>query len=200
MQRYCLTLDLVDDPELIFGYREHHQNVWPEVKQSILASGIRKLAIYLLGNRLCMVIEAEESFSFEVKAQSEASHERVQQWEALMWKYQQRLPMAKKGEKWMLMEEICFAGAISPGQTFASAVFEQQHIKKPGTMYALDPCHFDVRRSGRAREERCGQGGGFRKSFDAFGNCRDDFGSAHGTKMRVWDERDCSSPLPCRAL
>jgi len=51
MQRYCLTLDLVDDPEVIAGYREHHRNVWPEVKQSIIASGICSMAIYLLGNR-----------------------------------------------------------------------------------------------------------------------------------------------------
>jgi len=106
LQRYCLTLDLIDDPELIAGYLEHHRNVWPEVKQSILDSGICSMTIYLLGNRLCMVIETEASFSFEAKAESDANNERVQQWEALMWKYQQKLPMAKKGEKWMLMEEI----------------------------------------------------------------------------------------------
>ncbi len=99
-------LDLVDDPELIAGYREHHRNVWPEVKQSIVASGIYDMTIYLLGNRLCMVIEAEASFSFEAKAESDAKNEHVQQWEALMWKFQQRLPMAKNGEKWLLMEEI----------------------------------------------------------------------------------------------
>jgi L-rhamnose mutarotase len=106
MQRYCLTLDLVDDPELIAGYREHHRNVWPEVKQSILASGICHMDIYLLGNRLCMILETEDAFSFEAKAQSDANDARVQQWEALMWNYQQQLPLAKKGEKWMLMEEI----------------------------------------------------------------------------------------------
>jgi L-rhamnose mutarotase len=106
MQRYCLTLDLVDDPKLIAEYREYHRSVWPEVKQSIRASGICNMEIYLLGNRLRMVIETEASFNFETKTQNDASSERVQQWEALMWKYQQRLPMAKKGEKWMLMEEI----------------------------------------------------------------------------------------------
>jgi L-rhamnose mutarotase len=106
MQRYCLTLDLVDDPELIAAYREHHRKVWPEIEESILASGICKMEIYLLGNRLFMVLETEDSFSFEAKAESDANDERVQQWEALMWKYQQKLPMAKKGEKWMLMEEI----------------------------------------------------------------------------------------------
>ncbi len=106
MQRYCLTLDLVDDPELIAAYREHHRNVWPEIKESILTAGIRNMTIYLLGNRLCMVIDTEDSFSFEAKGVSDANNERVQQWETLMCKYQQRLPMAKQGEKWMVMEEI----------------------------------------------------------------------------------------------
>ena len=106
MQRYCLTLDLVDHPELIAGYREHHRNLWPEIKQSILSSGILHIEIYLLGNRLCMIIDTEDPFSFEAKAQIDANDTRVQQWEALMWKYQQKLPMAKHGEKWMLMEEI----------------------------------------------------------------------------------------------
>ena len=106
MQRYCLTLDLIDDPELIAAYREHHRNVWPEIKQSILDAGISRMEIYLLGNRLCMVIETEAFFSFEAKAHSDANNARVQQWEALMWRYQQKLPLAKDGEKWMLMEEI----------------------------------------------------------------------------------------------
>jgi L-rhamnose mutarotase len=30
----------------------------------------------------------------------------VQEWEELMWKYQQALPCAERGEKWMLMEKI----------------------------------------------------------------------------------------------
>jgi L-rhamnose mutarotase len=30
----------------------------------------------------------------------------VQEWEALMWKYQQALPKVKPGEKWMLMDRI----------------------------------------------------------------------------------------------
>jgi L-rhamnose mutarotase len=106
MQRYCLTLDLVDDPELIADYREHHRNVWPEINQNTRDAGICRMEIYLLGNRLCMVIDTEDSFSFEAKAESDVNNERVQEWETLMWKYQQKLPMAKEGEKWMLMEEI----------------------------------------------------------------------------------------------
>jgi len=30
----------------------------------------------------------------------------VQEWERLMWRFQQALPGAKEGEKWMRMERI----------------------------------------------------------------------------------------------
>ena len=106
MQRHCLTLDLRDDPELIAAYKAHHQKVWPEIIDSIKDSGITFMEIYLLGNRLMMVLEADDEFSFEKKAEMDRGNERVQEWEKLMWEYQQALPMAQPGEKWMLMEKI----------------------------------------------------------------------------------------------
>ena len=106
MQRHCLTLDLKNDPELIAAYKAHHQKVWPEIIESIRGSGITNMEIYLLGNRLMMVIEANDDFSFEKKTEMDADNERVQEWEKLMWEYQQALPMAQPGEKWMLMEKI----------------------------------------------------------------------------------------------
>ena len=106
MQRHCLTLDLKNDPDLIAAYKAHHQKVWPEIIDSIKGSGITNMEIYLLGNRLMMVIEANDDFSFEKKTEMDADNERVQEWEKLMWQYQQALPMAQPGEKWMLMEKI----------------------------------------------------------------------------------------------
>ena len=106
MQRHCLTLDLKDDPELIEAYKAHHQKVWPEIIDSIKDSGIVDMEIYLLGNRLMMIIEAEDDFSFDRKAEMDFDNARVQEWEKLMWQYQQALPMARLGEKWMLMEKI----------------------------------------------------------------------------------------------
>ena len=32
--RYCLALDLKDEPELIAAYDEYHRSVWPEVIDS----------------------------------------------------------------------------------------------------------------------------------------------------------------------
>ncbi len=106
MKKYCLTLDLKDDPQLIEEYKSHHGKVWLEVMDSIKASGISNMEIYLLGNRLCMLIEATDSFSFEQKAVMDANNQKVEQWEELMWKYQQALPLAQPGEKWMLMDKI----------------------------------------------------------------------------------------------
>jgi L-rhamnose mutarotase len=110
-RRYCLALDLKDDPDLIAEYERHHESVWPEITRSIRDAGIEGMEIYRVGNRLCMVMEVSEDFSFEAKAVADRADPRVQEWEALMWKYQQPLPMAKPGEKWLLMERIFKLGS-----------------------------------------------------------------------------------------
>ena len=106
MRRHCLALDLKDDPALIAAYEEHHRAVWPEILESIRSSGILSMEIWRTGNRLFMVMDTEDGFSFEAKATADAKDPRVQEWEALMWTYQQALPGAKPGEKWRLMERI----------------------------------------------------------------------------------------------
>lgn len=105
-RRYCLTLDLKDDPKLIAEYRKYHENIWPEITQSIKDSGVDDMEIYLLGSRLFMIMEVNEKFSFEGKAAIDRAHPRVQEWERLMWNFQQALPQAKPGEKWVRMERI----------------------------------------------------------------------------------------------
>jgi len=104
--RYCLALDLKDDPQLIAAYDEYHQSVWPEIIDSIKSSGIKLLEIYRVSNRLFMIMEADADFSFEQKAVMDAKNEIVQQWENTMWEYQQALPIANPGEKWVMMQKI----------------------------------------------------------------------------------------------
>lgn len=106
MQRYCLTLDLKNDPDLIEEYESYHRQVWPEIKQSILGAGILQMEIYRVENRLLMIMETMDDFSFEKKAATDAANAKVQEWEDLMWKYQQALPFAQPGEKWVLMKKI----------------------------------------------------------------------------------------------
>jgi L-rhamnose mutarotase len=106
MKKYCLALDLKDDPALIAEYEEYHRRVWPEIIKSIKDSGIVAMEIYRTGNRLFMIMETEEGFTFDKKALADKSNPKAQQWEELMWKYQQALPAAKPGEKWVLMKKI----------------------------------------------------------------------------------------------
>ena len=104
--RFCLTLDLKDDPALMAEYKKYHEQIWPEITESIKNSGIEDMEIYLLGTRMFMIMEVNEGFSFEKKAKADRENPKVQEWEQLMWKFQQALPQAKPGEKWLRMERI----------------------------------------------------------------------------------------------
>jgi len=104
--KHCFSLDLKNDEELISAYKVHHKNVWPEIIKSIKDSGIRSLEIYLVENRLFMIMEVNSTFSFEKKNEMDLKNQKVQEWETLMWKYQQALPKSKPNEKWRLMEQI----------------------------------------------------------------------------------------------
>ena len=106
MTRHCFALDLVDDPVLMAEYKKYHEKIWPEITASIVDSGIEDLQIYCVGNRMFMIMEVNDSFSFERKAKMDAENSKVDDWENLMWKYQQALPTAKEGEKWLLMEKV----------------------------------------------------------------------------------------------
>ena len=106
MNRYVFALDLKDNPKLIAQYKKHHQNVWKEVIYSIKESGIENMEIYLLKNRLFMIIEANDNFSLEQKNKNDLNNPIVQKWEKLMWNYQKALPWAKPNQKWLLMKKI----------------------------------------------------------------------------------------------
>jgi L-rhamnose mutarotase len=106
IRRFCLTLDLKDDPALIAEYRRYHEKIWPEITRSIKDSGIENMEIYLLGRRMYMIMEVNDTFSFEAKSKADHLNPRVQEWEQLMSTFQQLLPQTKSGEKWVLMERI----------------------------------------------------------------------------------------------
>lgn len=106
MNTYALALDLQNDPVLIEEYENYHRAVWPEIKESITSSGIVSMEIYRFGNRLFMLMNVTDDFSFERKGEMDAANSKVQEWEALMWKYQSAIPGAKEGEKWVIMDKI----------------------------------------------------------------------------------------------
>lgn len=106
--RLCYALDLKNDPALIAEYERRHrpENIWPEITDSIHAAGIRDMEIFRAGDRLFMVLEVGEDFSPAAKAAADATNPRVQAWEALMDPFQQPLPFAKAGEKWVPMTRM----------------------------------------------------------------------------------------------
>jgi|SRR5690606_31819360 len=107
-RRYCLALDLKDDPKLIEAYKDAHrkENFRAEITSSIRDAGVTNMEIYLTGNRLFMIMEVDETFSFEKKAEMDAENDKVQDWETFVGIFQQVLPWAKQGEKWVLMDKI----------------------------------------------------------------------------------------------
>lgn len=104
--RSCLALDLKDDPALIAEYCHLHDQIWPEIATSIRAAGIVAMEIWRTGNRLFMVMETNEHFDGAAKAIVDATNPMVQEWEQLMWRFQQPLPWADRGQKWVPMEKI----------------------------------------------------------------------------------------------
>ena len=107
-KRYCKTLALKDDAQLIEDYKKVHapNAAWPEITQGMKDVGIIDMEIYILGTRLFMIMEVDETFTPERKQMMDAANPKVQEWEKLMWQFQQAPPGAKNGEKWLPMERI----------------------------------------------------------------------------------------------
>jgi L-rhamnose mutarotase len=108
MKRFCLALDLVDDAALITEYENWHKPgaTLPGITESIKAAGILQMEIYRTGNRLFMIMETTDDFDPAKKAAMDAANPVVEKWEKLMWKFQQPLPWARDGEKWIPMNKI----------------------------------------------------------------------------------------------
>ena len=73
-KRYCKTLTLEQDADLIEAYKKAHEAgaAWPEITQGMIEVGILDMEIYLVGNRLFMIMETADDFSFERKAAMDA--------------------------------------------------------------------------------------------------------------------------------
>jgi L-rhamnose mutarotase len=106
MKRYYLALDLKDDPKLIAEYEQHHKTISPEIVKTIKDSGIDRMELFRAGNRMFMIMEVRDGFSFSEKEAMDRGNPLVQSWENLMWTYQQALPFAKPGEKWVVLEKF----------------------------------------------------------------------------------------------
>lgn len=106
MKRFCQTLELRDDPELIAGYVQEHQRVWPEIQAGIREVGILDMQIYLYGNRLFMIVDTVDDFDWQEDNARLAKLPRQAEWEEYMSKFQLTDAGTSSCEKWRIMKKI----------------------------------------------------------------------------------------------
>lgn len=106
MKRFCQTLELVDDEELIEKYCEVHRHVWPEVIAGQREVGIIDMQIYCLGRRLFMICDTVDGFDWERDMARLATLPRQAEWEAYVAQFQGCPADAPSSAKWQLMEKI----------------------------------------------------------------------------------------------
>lgn len=110
VKRYCQTLDLKDNPEMIAEYRKHHSETehWAEIREGIRKVGILEMEIYILGNRLFMIVETPLDFDWGTAMQRLATLPRQAEWEEYMAVFQACNPGTSSAEKWKLMERMFY--------------------------------------------------------------------------------------------
>ena len=110
VKRYCQTLDLKDDPELIAKYREVHDRYhsWPEIRQGIQQVGILEMEIYILGNRLFMIVETPLDFDWDEAMSRLATLPRQAEWEDYVAMFQACRLGSMSDEKWQMMERMFY--------------------------------------------------------------------------------------------
>ena len=108
VKRYCQTLSLRDNPELIAEYKKRHSQgeVWPETLAAIREVGILEMEIYILGTRLFMIVETPLDFEWDTAMAKMATLPRQPEWEAYMAELQDADPNASSAEKWQLMDRM----------------------------------------------------------------------------------------------
>ena len=106
MKRYCQTLQLVDDEQLIAQYVKAHAHVWPEVIEGQRQVGILDMQIYRKGRNLFMICDTVDGFDWERDMARLAALPRQAEWEAYVAQFQGCDPDAPSSAKWQLMERI----------------------------------------------------------------------------------------------
>lgn len=106
MKRYCQTLDLVDDPDLISKYCEVHKHVWPEIIEGQKAVGILDMQIFRRGTRLFMICDTVDDFDWERDMELLTGMPRQAEWEAYVAEFQGADPSMSSSSKWQMMELI----------------------------------------------------------------------------------------------
>lgn len=110
VKRYCQTLSLKDNPELISAYRKAHskEEAWPEIREGIRSVGILEMEIYIWGNKLFMIVETPLDFDWDEAMKKLATLPRQAEWEEYVANFQQCAKGATSDEKWQMMERMFY--------------------------------------------------------------------------------------------
>ena len=110
VKRYCQTLNLKNNPELIAEYRKIHsrEEAWPEIRKGIRSVGILEMEIYILGSQLFMIVETPIDFNWETAMNTLSHLPRQEEWEEYVSKSQECAPKSSSAEKWKLMERMFY--------------------------------------------------------------------------------------------
>lgn len=106
MQFFAQAIDLLDDPNLIRVYEEHHRAVWPKVVAALRAAGIQRMRIFRHGTRLFMYCEGPDGFDPARDYQQYAADPECRKWDELMRRFQRPVPGASADAWWSPMEVV----------------------------------------------------------------------------------------------
>ena len=108
VKRYCRTMNLKPDDTLIREYIRRHSEgeVWTEILAGIREVGILEMEIYLLSNRLFMIVDTPADLDWDSAMARLATLPRQQEWEDYMSLFQDCHAGDTATDKWQMMERI----------------------------------------------------------------------------------------------
>ncbi len=130
-KRYCMALDLRNDPALIKQYRHVHtkEGIWPEIPRGIKEVGITDMEIYLWQTRMFMILEVPVDWDYDKEMALLGTLEKQPEWSDYVWQFQQLIPWSVNGEKWMQMENVFQLNPTGKKETAKSGYTEPVYDK-----------------------------------------------------------------------
>ena len=111
VKRYCRTMKLREgDRKFIDDYRHAHSKgvIWQEIIDGIREVGILEMEIYILDNKLFMIVVTPLDFNWDEAMARLATLPRQQEWETFMSRFQDCSADASADEKWQMMDRMFY--------------------------------------------------------------------------------------------
>ncbi len=107
-KRFCKTIQLEDDPQLMAEYKKLHSpgQVWPEITAGLKEVGVLDMEIYISGTTLFMIMDTVENFDHDTAMTKLGTLPKQADWETVVSKFQKTSPDSSAKEKWQLVERI----------------------------------------------------------------------------------------------